>query len=250
MASENTFGIRAGQHSEYVLWTRMQAEAGQALEQIIERKEREREAGGGSFFWGVGNAPSKLIYSLARMAKPVEVIFSKMKSKPKAGDKNPDTTVVWRQYIDFNGKLRPLPPHALITSKGSSASGRKKTHFALECFSDKPLRINDDPEAFDPTAYRNAGGTGAPVGASQVTSLLVPVEAPGHAAKKSYSINMQAKLIGSYWVKLVDPLPLSESALGLIEKAGKESGDWNSTITSLLTRPEEVTADNGFPRLL
>ena len=42
----------------YLLWTRMQAEAGQGLELILRRKERERVAGDGRFFWGVGNAPA------------------------------------------------------------------------------------------------------------------------------------------------------------------------------------------------
>src|ERR1700730_13554838 len=38
---------------EFVCWSRMQAEAGQQLEAIIFRKERERQAGGGMFCWGV-----------------------------------------------------------------------------------------------------------------------------------------------------------------------------------------------------
>ena len=61
---------------EYLCWTRMQVEAGQALESIIARKEIERRAGGGLFFWGVGNAPSTAINALARLeiAIPLDLL--------------------------------------------------------------------------------------------------------------------------------------------------------------------------------
>lgn len=78
---------------EYICWARMQAEAGQGLDEIVARKERERRAGGGTFFWGVGNAPAAIVNVLARAAMPVRAIFSVMKSRPKAVDVSPSRTV-------------------------------------------------------------------------------------------------------------------------------------------------------------
>ena len=162
---------------EYVCWTRMQAEAGQSLEAIVERKERERLDGEGLFMWGVGNAPAVATNALARMASPVPVIFSVMKSKAKPADASPARIVAWRRYIDLSGVERPLPGGSLVTSRGDSAKGVKRRHYALMCRSDSPLRLRRGTP-FEPGAYRNVGGTGAPIGASQVTALLRRVSEP------------------------------------------------------------------------
>jgi hypothetical protein len=151
---------------EYVCWTRMQAEAGQPLERIIKRKEQERRLGGGVFLWGVGNAPALITNVLARAGVPVRIIFSVMKSKPKDADIAPRSTVVWRSYVDANGAERPLPAHALVTSRGDSTLSMKRVHYALMCRSDEELVLRRG-ERFDPSAFRNAGESGGPVGASQ-----------------------------------------------------------------------------------
>lgn len=199
---------------ELICWSRMQSEAGQGLNAIIARKECERLAGHRTFFWGVGNAPALLANVLARLHRPVPVVFSIMKSRPKLVDISPRRTVVWRKYIDAEGVERDLPAQALITSRGDSASGAKKVHYALECRSDVPLTLKRG-QSFDPTAYRNAGGTKAPVGASQVTALLQRVR-PDHLADQ-YEVNLEATLTGSYWVRLTQPLELTEQQRTFIE---------------------------------
>lgn len=215
---------------EYVCWSRMQAEAGQQLEAIIERKERERQAGNGVFFWGVGNAPSVLINALARMERAIPVVFSKMKGRPKTVDLEPGRTVVWRQYIDVHGNERPLPAHALVTSRGDSGLGPKTRHFALICFSVSPLALSAGT-AFDPNTYRNAGGTGAPVGASQVTALLRRTAAT--MGDTPYEINLHASLVGSCWVRLTDPVELSTAELREIAVATSSGNDWIDLVTRL-----------------
>src|SRR5437773_1823143 len=52
--------------SHVICWTRMQAEAGQGIEAIVSRKELERQAGGGLFCWGIGNAPPRSLSALVR----------------------------------------------------------------------------------------------------------------------------------------------------------------------------------------
>ena len=228
----------------------MQAEAGQALTVILARKERERKAGNGVFFWGVGNAPSSLTRSLARTNTHVEVVFSKMKTQPKAVDRAPSSTLLWRQYIDLEGKVRPLPPHALITSRGESTLRAKRAHYALQCFSSSALQVSDQGEVFDPTDYCNAGGTGSPVGASQVTSLLIPTEQRRPGMVSTYTVDMRATLIGSYWVKLVDPVLLAQQDLATVDSAHTDEADWIAFNSGLRQRSTTSNIDDDTPLLL
>jgi hypothetical protein len=222
-----------------ICWTRMQAEAGQALPDIIARKEIERRACGGQFFWGVGNAPSRLAPALAQAGHDVEVIFSVMKSKPKTIDQAPSSVLVWRCYIDLAGRTRPLPRGILVMSRGSRSGEAKERHYALVCQSSSPLRIGD-LGPFSPTNYRNAGGTNAPVGASQVTALL---ELTSHETiVTDYRINMRARLAGGFWVKLADPVELSgqrRTALSSeLRNVGEHSAnDWIELVDDLRRKP-------------
>jgi len=224
-------GTAAQLSDEYVCWSRMQAEAGQALEDIVARKERERSVGEGIFFWGVGNAPSAITNALARAGVPVRVIFSIMKTRPKAVDVSPARTVVWRRFIDANGAERPLPAHALITSRGDSAGGIKRAHYALMCRSLRPLELQRG-ERFDPSAFRNAGGTGAPVGSSQVTALLRRVDED--RGRADYEVNLSAWLTGSYWVRLTDPAELGADRRAMITGIMKLNARcWIDTVTNI-----------------
>ena len=225
---------------EYVCWSRMHAEAGQALEAIVERKERERQAGAGSFLWGVGNAPAHVTNVLARAGIPVRVVFSVMKSRPKAVDVAPSRTVIWRSYFDAQGVERPLPPHALVTSRGDSASGSKRAHHALMCRSDEPLAIKRG-ETFDPAAFRNAGGTGAPVGFSQVTALLRRIEFD-HQASDDYEVNLTAWLADSYWIRLTDPDELDADRLRILADITRQPlEEWCGVVSRIRGAPSLKT---------
>lgn len=202
--------------SEYLCWTRMQVEAGQALETIVARKEIERQAGEGVFFWGVGNAPSTAINALARMEIAIPLIFSVMKSKPKPADVAPSKVVAWTSFIDCYGRKQTLPEHAVVTSRGHSPSRIKTHHYALMCRSNQPLHLAQGPP-FHVEAYRNASATGGKVGASQVTALLKRTSEPAQEA--GYEVNLSASLTDSYWVKLVDPVEVSPGKLAMLDEA-------------------------------
>ncbi len=222
---------------EYICWSRMQAEAGQSLDAIVARKECERQAGAGSFFWGVGNAPAGVANVLARAGIPVRAIFSVMKSRPKPVDVAPSRTVVWRRYIGADGIERQLPAHALVTSRGDSAGGAKRVHYALMCRSDEPLKLRFG-ERFYPTAFRNAGGTGAPVGSSQVTALLRRVEVDREAS--DYEVNLSAWLNGGYWVRLTDPLELGTEKLAALANLGNVGPScWCAAVAAIRHDPSD-----------
>ncbi len=187
-----------------VCWTRMQAESGQDIASIIARKEIERKVGGGMFFWGVGNAPSRSTGRLAINGEEVDVVFSLMKGRPAPRDTAPSGVVAWRTYFDSLGVERPLPRHVLVTSRMETVFGVKSVHYALVCWSVEELRLGDHG-AFDPSAYCNLGSQGAAghsVGSCQVTALVVRTH--DESPVSNYRINLRAKLAGGYWVRLAD----------------------------------------------
>lgn len=241
--------LRAAALDEFVCWSRMQAEAGQALAAIIERKECERQAGEGSFLWGVGNAPAVIASVLSRAGIPVRAVFSVMKSKPKLVDIAPARTVAWRRYVDAHGVDRPLPPHALVTSRGDSPGGAKRIHHALMCRSDAPLELRRG-ETFDPSAFRNAGGTGAPVGASQVTALLKRVGEDRDNA--DYEANLTAWLGDSYWVRLTDPVELDAARQTMLADIGRVPVQcWCEAVSEIRAGPPNGSGpDDGIGTLI
>lgn len=223
------------QGSNYLCWTRMQAEAGQPLERIIARKECERQAGEGLFLWGVGTAPAVVIRAIARLGFAVPVIFSTMRTKPRAADAMPARIVVWRQYLDKDGAMRPLPDHCLVTSRADGATGPKRAHYALMCRADDPLQLRSGT-GFDHRAYRNASGKGAPVGASQVTALLEP--SGESTADALYEVNMMARLAASYWVRLTDPREISARERMAIDEAPTDAPEtWCRFVRELRRDP-------------
>ena len=198
----------------------MQAEAGQPLAAIIERKELERKTGNGLFFWGIGNAPNREIGHLARENEDVDVVFSIMKTQPKKHDLSPNGLLVWQGYLDSKGTEHPIPNHVLVTSKLATGKNAKSVHYALVCKSKKPLKLQDYGP-FDPSAYRNVSESKRPVGASQVTALVSRTSNESHETE--YRVNLRAKLALSYWVRLCQPCVLQldstfDSLIGAIEE--------------------------------
>lgn len=220
---------------DIVCWTRMQAEAGQTLDDIVARKEIERRAGEGVFLWGVGNAPARETAAYARAGVPVSVVFSIMKSKPRPIDHTPASLLLWRRYIDFDGMERELPPQAFVTSRGETRAGGKRAHYALMCASASPLRLQRGV-GFDPSAFRNVGPKGGPVGASQVTALLRRVAASGPPA---YEANLTAGLVGSYWVRLTDPVVIAPADLSWVGEAVRAGSpaQWLRLVADLRAEP-------------
>jgi hypothetical protein len=218
----------------------MHAEAGQDIGSIVSRKEAERRAGDGLFFWGVGNAPSRSIRALASEAIDIDVVFSLMKSRPHARDTSPTGIVVWGTYLDSEGIERAISEHALVISREQSSTRNKSAHYALVCRSDEELRLRD-LGAFDPKAYRNIGDGGGPIGSSQVTALVVRTRAESPVSL--YRINLRAKLAGSYWVRLCRPRPLKGAALATLAEISARAAElttdeWTRAVAGLRGCPE------------
>jgi hypothetical protein len=195
-------------------WTKMGAEAGQSLGDILKRKELERRVGGGVFCWGIGNSLG-LAAKAALDSCPdgVEVLFSPMKSAAKPVDVNPAAVSLWLRYVDSRGVYRDLPEHMIITSRRHAPSGVvKETHYALFCKSEVPLSDQSVCCEIDATRAVNYFSQGG-LGASQVTAMVRYKPSHTAAALKPYSVLFRANLHDAGFVRLGCPVLLGGELL-------------------------------------
>lgn len=192
----------------YFCWTRFGAEAAQSVSQIITRKEEERQVGNGVFLWGIGNAVGPSILELLRVSGCPEVLFSSIKSAPKAIDVKPSAVVAWTDGIGLNGEPFAIPEGALVTSRFDPKSP-KLVHYALVCHSEAPLTLLQNGANMQFRALRNLV-TRRPIGASQVTAV-VEYEDRHSRVSEGYTVAMRAHLVPPYFIKFHHPIPI-ESA--------------------------------------
>lgn len=193
---------------ECFCWSRFGTEAGQGIEEILSRKEEERVANNGVFFWGIGNALGPSITELLRRTKEPEVLFSPIKSAPRAKDGAPPRVAAWTEAETLDGDPFVLPEHTLVTSRYDPLS-RKKTHYALVCFSRAPLVLSTSEERIGTGSLLNLL-TARPVGASQVTAV-VQRKLTNLYEHPTYDISMRVQLVYPYFLRLKNPVVLSKS---------------------------------------
>src|SRR5438477_6594461 len=182
------------------VWTKMGVEAGERLEAIIARKEAERQAGKGEFWWGIGSSLGPAVHERAKQSGgTLPVVFSAMRARPKSGDAAPAQVWRWTAYEGGDGRVHNIPSYAKVTSKGADAKDR---HYALVCQSDMPLALRTEGRRFDAKSCRTLAGK-LP-GPSQVTALLEG-DPRGHQ-RGDYEICFRATLVEPWAVKLLDPV--------------------------------------------
>lgn len=224
---ESAFAQRPAQvHlNSVVCWTRMQAESGEQLQAIIQRKEAERRAGKGLFFWGIGNPVT--VPDVTAPSEEIPVIFSKMLSRPQHQDASPTAILIWRKYATSHGIVE-LPDHALVTSRAHTKTGAKRRHFALVCRSKDELRLARR-RSFDPAAYRNPSGQ--EIGFSQVTAFVRLIGTETSATK--YAVDMEAALVAPYVVQLLDPVLMQSGAHIDGSEAARDDKSWKAFVKQL-----------------
>jgi hypothetical protein len=187
--------------SDTFVWTKMGVESGEQLIQIIKRKEAERIAGQGQFWWGIGTSLGSAVRAEARaQGGTLPVLFSTMLGRAKPADESPEMILRWTGWEDENGKSQSIPAHVKVISRGDAS---KAKHYALVCYSKVPLALGRDGK-FNPNECRTVA-TGKLPGSSQVTALLRG-SASGHFTGP-YDICFRATLIAPWAVKLVRPIP-------------------------------------------
>jgi hypothetical protein len=204
--NRNPEGYQTVKLPTYFCWTRFGTEAGQAIDQILWRKEQERAANGGLFFWGIGNALGPSIEELLRKTTNPEVLFSPIKSVPRSVDSQPAGVVAWTAAETLRGEPFSLPEQTLVTSRYDPNAPRASS-YALVCFSTVPLnQASFEEQQIAPATLRNLR-TGRPIGASQVTAIVESVDAITEKSP-TYGVMIRAKLVEPYFLRLRNPLAL------------------------------------------
>lgn len=193
---------------ERFCWTKFGTEAGETIDRILARKERERVVNGGVFLWGIGNSVAPGIRALVQMESSPITIFSPMRTKPKAIDSAPSIVVAWRNARTLNGINWTIPRGSTVFSRGGTAIGStKRTHYALVCHSDGPISAAHLPDQIRFGELVNLV-SGSPLGFSQVTSV-VQREHNDSNDGPAYPIGFYASLIYPYFVELSYPAIVS-----------------------------------------
>lgn len=186
---------------EMFCWTKYGTEAGEAIGAILARKEAERQANGGVFLWGIGNAVGPSIESLLQQTAQPQVVFTPMLSKAAARDVSPPSVAVWRSGIGLDGVHYEVPAHSRVTSRVSPAG---RAHYALVCQSNAPLIASvRDGASFASTHVQNLR-SGSRVGASQVTSVVRRIACAVGLLQSSYKVSFSADLVAPYLVRLTE----------------------------------------------
>lgn len=232
----------------------MGTEAGQPLETILRRKEFERKAGNGIFAWGIGNSLGSSP-EFAKQAAPsgnIDVLFSPMKSPPKAIDVTPTQLVLWLAYHSRERGLTDLPIHMLITSRGSGASGlSKRSHYALLCERHEEINHDCDPCVIDATCARNLVSQN-PLGASQVTAMVKYNISSSDIQEKPYPVAFRARMHSEGFVRLGTPVLLDGSLLSAYKELCQAScaDAWLDGVIDLKRRAKSAASEQSFQQSL
>jgi hypothetical protein len=162
------------------VWTRYGTESGESIQDILARKERERQSCGGLFLWGIGNsiAPSVRVLLGSLSGGEPTVVFSPMLSVARVQDASPSAVVEWHEARGIDGRDWALPSGASVISRASAGAIVKAKHYALVCRSSQSLQEDLRGPQFSIEELRNFA-SGAIVGHSQVTAVVRKVAAQG-----------------------------------------------------------------------
>ena len=181
-------------------WSRFGTEAGESVDQILARKNLEQEQCGGLFYWGIGSSVGPALLALLAAVERPEVLFSPIKSAPRAIDVSPVHVVRWRSGTGLFGESLTLPAAAKVTSRWDPARPTAP-RYALVCASGGRLALEDHGEVTF-SQLRNLR-SGSPVGASQVTAVVRREAENGRpAAGPTYPVALRARLVSPYLVRL------------------------------------------------
>lgn len=186
---------------ELFCWTKYGTEAGEDISGILARKEAERLASGGTFFWGIGNAIGPSVEALLAHAAEPQVVFTPMRSRPAARDVTPAQVAAWHGGTCLDGEPFELPDSSSVTSR---ISPTRSYHYALVCHSEQPLAVGARRgPSFASTHVQNLR-SGSKVGASQVTSVVRRIACALALMPSKYTVSFTAELVAPYFVRLTD----------------------------------------------
>lgn len=189
-------------------WTRFGTESGELVSDIVHRKNTERQVSGGMFLWGIGNSVGPAIRELVRIESAPKVLFSPMRSKPKAVDVRPSRVFAWTKATTLEGEEWAIPKGLLVVSRGASERGsHKSVHYALVCRSERPLEVSSSARHVCYEELVNLMSKSR-LGHSQVTAVVQRTSCSHDSCASNgntYPVGFEADLVYPYFVRLANP---------------------------------------------
>lgn len=233
----------AGQIPRKFVWTKMNTDGGEPLENIVRRKDLERQSGERTFenvfWWGVGESKGEAIrkHLVGKVGNP-RVLFSRMCSLPQQRDKE-EGGLIWQSYLDDEGNEHSIPDHVIVHSRRKDIHSRPiKSYYAIVCRSPQPLRLSGRASfyASELRNLRQDGTVGKNPGSSQTTLVVDYSPNPKKRIGRPYHDELRADLVGPYFVKLACKKCLTKTEHALfrgIGKDGKTIEDYLSVVGKL-----------------
>jgi hypothetical protein len=115
-------------------------DAGEPLNHIVLRKEAERSAGAGEFWWGLGAALGPVVEAKVQVSGgSLPALFS------ASSNNSPQLPPQVRIWDGWSSRLDPrqggrMPSHAIVTS-GYDPKKEERPHYALVCHADHKLTL-------------------------------------------------------------------------------------------------------------
>ncbi len=210
-------------------------DAGEDLNHIVIRKEAERSAGTGEFWWGLGAALGRDVEARAQATGgSLPALFSASSNSSVQAPNQVRVWDGWSSRLDPRQRGR-IPGHVVVTSGYDPKKLKKKErpHYALVCHSDHKLILSHNGfcNLSQCTTAKNRV-----VEYLQGAALLFkppPLTLPsGTRSRSCRSIAFEAGLFGHCYVKLEDPRVLTQSEWNSLRQY-KVGDDWRALAKSL-----------------
>ena len=230
-----------------VCLTKFGPKSGETAEEVLARKDLERRSGARAhkheFWWGIGEKGTALsINRLISQHGATVVLFFAIQNQKPPKQSSESNVLVWRKYRTLgSGVLHDIPKHVLITSAAVTKGGTlRRTHFALICNSNVPIKMGGRVFRFSNCHYKNLNKDGklgkSARGQRTTTALVRWTNSPISGAECDSIIDFSASLCAPYCVELSDPKQIPHSAVATLNQQianGLRIGQWILAVTNI-----------------
>ena len=215
------------------VWSEIGLDAGETPEHIIVRKEAERVAGAGEFWWGLGASLGVSVEVMAqRNGGTLPALFSKSKGIETQQNSEVRIWNAWRSVLHPDQQGR-IPGHIIVTSGHDPK--KRQTRFALICRSAVELALGTVGFC-ELDQCRTVRGGRQRVDALRGAQLLTkrePLISPhGSPSQSVYRIAFKATLVGHCYVQLENSRALTQAELNNLLQF-QPGDDWLSLVKKL-----------------
>lgn len=205
--------------------TKVTDQSEERYEHIRARKEAERTAGNGEFWWGIGvSLGSNGIRAAKDAGEQLPVIFVRNRTHTKQSQVPAARKVLWTKWESEDGEWVDIPLHVVITSAADKNHDRQH---ALVCRREDPIKLGGT--RIDLSKSLTIGG--GRFDKSQLSTALLSGD-PLPQPDGQYFADFDAELVNPYCPRLGSPRELrSDEYQSLID--WREGHDWLDLVGKL-----------------